>query len=182
VNQDIAATPQIVPRGDQMSVYANSTGTWPITLPVSGIQHGHELTIRNLSGSGIFTALAASGAGATLPATRVLASGQQITLRFDQEVSLWREVAAPPPLKASASPTIAAIPAGGLSPELAIACSGAAPGMQAQVAPTADLGPDFELCSVRVAAGSVRFRLRNNGTAAAAPPASSWNVAAAYES
>lgn len=97
INQDIAANPQIVPRGDLMSVYAPTAGTWPITLPTTGIQHGHELTIRNLASAGTYVAIAANGAGAKLPAQRTIAPDQQIALRFDREVSLWRELAEPPP-------------------------------------------------------------------------------------
>ena len=33
---------------------------------------------------------------------------------------------------------------------------------------------------VRASAGSIKFRLRNNGTVAAAPPAASWTVTAGY--
>lgn len=179
-SQDIQASPQIVPRGDFMAVYADAAGTWPITLPVSGIQHGHELTIRNIANPGAFAALAASGAGAILAATRVVAPGAQIALRFDQEAGLWREVTSPPALRASASPAIAAIAAGAVSPELSIACPGAASGMSANVSPASDLGDAFELCGVRAVAGSVRFRLRNNGSSASAPPATSWTATAAY--
>lgn len=149
-------------------------------MPVSGIQHGHELTLRNLSGGGIFASLAASGAGASLPATRVIAPGSQITLRFDQEVLLWREVQEPPPLKGSASLAFAEIPAGAVSPEVAVTCSGAAAGMAARVTPAADLGDSFEVCAIRVSANAVRFRLRNHGAVAAAPAATSWTVTAAY--
>lgn len=180
LNQDVSANPLIVPRGDLMAVYANTQGTWPMTMPVSGIQHGHELTLRNLSGGGIFASLAASGAGASLPATRVLAPGQQIALRFDQEAGAWREIEAPPPLKSNATPTIAAIPAGSVSPEIAIACSGAASGMAAGVVPSVDPGEAFEVCAARVVTGSVRFRLRNTGPVSAAPPAGTWAVTAAY--
>jgi hypothetical protein len=179
-SQDMQANPQIVPRGDFMAVYANTPGTWPITLPTAGIQHGHELTIRNISNPGAFAALAASGAGAGLAATRVVASGNQIVLRFDQEALLWRETVAPPVLKATASPVIAAIPAGGVSPELSIACTGAASGMDALATPANDLGDAFEVCSVRASSGTIRFRLRNNGSAAAAPATTSWTVTAAY--
>lgn len=180
LNQDVSTDPLIVPRADLMAVYANSSGTWPMTMPVSGVQHGHELTLRNLSGAGIFAALAATGAGASLPATRVLAPGAQITLRFDQEVLLWREVEEPVALKGSASLAFAAIPAGGVSPEVSVTCAGAAPGMAAQVTPAVDLGDSFEVCAVRVSANAVKFRLRNNGAAAAAPAATSWSVTAGY--
>ena len=180
LNQDVSTDPQIVPRADLMAVYANAAGTWPMTMPVSGIQHGHELTLRNLSGGGIFASLAASGAGASLPATRVLAPGAQIMLRFDQEVLLWREVEEPVALKGSAALAFAAIPAGGVSPEVSVTCAGAAAGMAAQVTPASDLGDSFEVCAVRVSANAVRFRLRNNGAVAAAPVATSWTVTAAY--
>lgn len=180
LNQDMSVNPQIVPRADLMAVYANAVGHWPMTMPVSGIQHGHELTLRNLSGGGIFATLAASGAGASLPATRVIAPGAQFTLRFDQEVLLWREVQEPPPLKGSAAPTIAAIPASGVSPEVSVTCAGAVPGMAAWVTPAVDLGDSFEVCAVRVSANAVRFRLRNNAAVAAAPAATSWTVTAAY--
>ena len=180
LNQDISANPLIVPRADLMAVYANSAGTWPMTMPVNGIQHGHELTLRDLSGGGTFASLAAAGAGASLPATRVLAPAAQITLRFDQEALLWREVEEPLALRASASPAIAAIPAGGVSLELSVTCAGAASGMAAQVTPEIDLGDSFEVCAIRVSTNSVKFRLRNNGTAAAAPVATSWTVTAAY--
>ena len=180
LNQDVSVNPQIVPRADLMAVYANTVGTWPMIMPVSGIQHGHELTLRNLSGGGIFASLAASGAGASLPATRIVSPGAQITLRFDQELLLWREVQAPPPLKGSAAPAIAAIPAGAVSPEVSITCSGAQPGMAAQVIPAADLGDGFEVCAVRVSANAVKFRLRNNGAVSAAPSATGWSVTAAY--
>ena len=180
LNQDLSTNPQIVPRADLMAVYANSAGTWPMTMPVSGIQHGHELTLRNLSGGGIFASLAASGAGASLPATRVLAPGAQITLRFDQELLLWREVQEPPPLKGSAAPVIAAIAAGTVSPEVTVTCAGAAPGMAARVTPATDLGDSFEVCAIRISANAVKFRLRNNGAIAAAPATTSWTVTAAY--
>jgi hypothetical protein len=180
LSQDMTANPQVVPRADLMAVYSYSQGTWPLTMPVAGFQHGHELTIRNISGGGIFASLAASVAGLSLPATRVLAPAAQITLRFNQELALWQEQAAPPPLKAAASPVIAAIAAGALSPELTVTCSGAQAGMAAQVTPSADLGDSFEVCSVRVSANAVKFRLRNIGTASAAPVPTSWTVAAAY--
>ncbi|MFM5924097.1 MAG: hypothetical protein ACKOPG_07940 [Novosphingobium sp.] len=180
LNQDISANPQIVPRADLMVVYANAAGTWPMTMPVAGIQHGHELTVRNLSGGGIFASLAANGAGATLPATRVLAPGSQMSLCFDQEAAQWREIAPPPPLTGSAAPAIAAIAAGDVSPEIAISCPGAAAGMTASVASASDLGDAFEVCAVRAAASAVRFRLRNNGAVAAAPSGTAWTVAAAY--
>ena len=95
IAQDIAATPQIVPRADFMAVFANAAGTWPFTLPAAGIQHGHELTLRNTAGAGVSASLAASGAGASLPANRIVAPGTQIGLRFDAEVGLWREVQPP---------------------------------------------------------------------------------------
>lgn len=180
LNQDVAANPQIVPRADLMAVYANTAGTWPMIMPVSGIQHGHELTMRNLSSGGIFTSLAATGAGASLPATRVLASGAQITLRFDQELQLWREVRAPAPLKGTGAPAFAAIAAGAISPEVSISCAGAQPGMAARVVSAVDLGDSFELCGVRVSANAVKFRLRNTSTATASPAATNWTVTAAY--
>lgn len=177
--QDIAANPVIVPRGDQMVIYANSAGTWPISLPTAGIQHGHELTMRNLSSAGIFASIAASGAGAALPATRVVPPGSQIALRFDQEVSAWREMAPPPPLRASANLAIASIPVGGVSPELAVPVPGCLNGMSAAVMPANDLGETIEICAIRVASGAVRFRLRNLGTATANPPSMSWTATAA---
>lgn len=96
IDQNVELNPQIVPRADLMGVVTDTPGTWPITLPVSGIQHGHELTIRNLSGANRFVTLAAAGAGAALAATRTLAPAGQIVLRFDEEIGLWRETAAPP--------------------------------------------------------------------------------------
>lgn len=180
LNQDISVNPQIVPRGDLMAIYANAAGTWPMTMPTTGIQHGHELTLRNLSSAGIFASLAATGAGANLPATRVVAPGTQLTLRFDQEVLAWREVKAPPPLKGSATLTPPAIAAGGLSAELSVACSGAATGMAATAVPAADLGDGFEICAVRPAIGAVKFRVRNNTAGTATLPQSVWSVTAAY--
>jgi hypothetical protein len=180
LNQDISANPLIVPRGDLMAVYGTSTGTWPLTMPISGIQHGHELTLCNLSSAATFASLASSGAGAILTATRLIAPGARMTLRFDQEVSAWRETTPPPPLKASGSLVIAGIAAGGLSPELSITCAGVAAGMIAVVVPAADLGEHFEVCSQRAVAGAVKFRLRNNGPALAAPPSTLWTVSASY--
>lgn len=180
ISQDLAANPQIVPRADFMGVFATTTGTWPMTLPVTGIQHGHELTLRNLSSAGAFASLAASGAGCNLAATRVLAPTAQLTLRFDQELGLWREVQQPPLLRGSAAPTFGSIAAGAVSAEVAIACPGAVTGMKASADPQVDLGDGFEVCAVRASAGSIKFRLRNNGTVAAAPPAASWTVTAGY--
>jgi len=180
LNQDVSANPLIVPRGDLMVVYANSAGTWPMIMPTNGIGHGHDLTMRNLSSAGIFTSLAASGAGASLPATRVLAPGAQISLRFDQEAQLWREVSPPPPLKGSGSPSFGSIAAGGVSSEVSVACAGAASGMAASAVPAVDLGESFEVCALRASTGTVKFRLRNNGATAAAPPATGWTVSAAF--
>lgn len=95
IAQDIVARPQIVPRADFMGIFATAAGTWPFSLPTIGLQHGHELTLRNLSGAGIAASLAASGAGATLPAARVLNPGAQMALRFDQEAGTWRELQPP---------------------------------------------------------------------------------------
>lgn len=179
-SQDVAALPLIIPRGDRMAVFANTAGTWPISLPTIRIGHGHELTLRNISAAGTFMSLAATGAGANLPAQRVIAPGGQITLRFDEEAGQWLEVAPPAPLRATANLTIAAIPAAGTSPELSVPCSGAAPGMNAAATPLIDLGADFEISGVRAVTNAVRFRLRNLGAASAAPPSASWSVTATY--
>jgi hypothetical protein len=180
LNQDISANPLIVPRGDLMAVYGTSTGTWPMTMPVSGVQHGHELTLCNLSSAATFASLASSGAGAILTATRLIAPGARMTLRFDQEVSAWRETTPPPPLKASGSLAITGIAAGGLSPELSISCAGVAAGMIAVAVPAADLGEYFEVCSQRAVAGAVKFRLRNNGPDLAASSTTLWTVSASF--
>lgn len=179
-SQDVAALPLIIPRGDRMAVFANTAGTWPISLPTIRIGHGHELTLRNISAAGTFMSLAATGAGANLPAQRVIAPGGQITLRFDEEAGQWLEVVPPAPLRATANLTIAAIPAAGTSPELSVPCSGAALGMNAAATPSIDLGADFEISGVRAVTNAVRFRLRNLGAASAAPPSASWSVTAAY--
>ena len=180
INQDVSVIPQIVPRGDLMGLEAAAAGTWPITMPVSGIQPGHELTMHNLSGAGVFFRMAASGAGAGLPATRVLAPGAQLGLRFDGAAALWREFTPPPPLKGANTLAIAAIAAGDVSPEVTVNCPGAETGMAAEVLPTSDPGSAFETCAVRVTAGAVQFRVRNHGTVAAAPPPQTWTVTAAY--
>lgn len=178
--QDIAAAPQIVPRADFMAVYTAAPGTWPVSLPVAGIGHGHDLLIRNIAAPGTFVSLAASGAGAALPARRIIAPGERIALRFDAETGQWFEVQPPAALKGSAVPMIAVVPAGQVSPELVVACPGAAAGMAAQVAPAADPGADFEICGVRAVTDQVRFRLRNLGAAAAAPPTLTWTATAAF--
>lgn len=177
--QDIAANPLIVPRGDLMVIYSNSAGTWPISLPTTGIQDGHELSLRNLSSAGIFASLAASGAGAVLPSTRVVAPGAQIGLRYDKEVSAWREAVPPPPLRANVNLTVAPIPVGGVSQELAVAVPGCLSGMSGTVMPANDLGESIEICAVRVTTGAVRFRLRNLGASTASPPTMGWTASAA---
>lgn len=174
--QDVSVTPQIVPRADLMALQAASAGTWPVIMPTAGIQHGHELTMRNLSGSGIFMRLAASGAGAIIPATRILAPTMQIGLRFDREAMVWREMSAPPPLTGSATLNFAPIAAMGVSPEMSIACAGAESGMAAAVFPANDIGGSFEICAIRVTAGTVQFRVRNHSTTAATPPTQEWRI------
>lgn len=177
-SQNIESSPQIVVRGDLMAVTASSPGTWPMMLPTIGIQHGHELAIRNNSGAGIFASLAAGGSGAALPANRVVAPGQWIILRFDREFGLWREVQPPLPLSASAALAIAPIPSGDVSPEYAIACPGASHGMTASITPAASLASDFEISGQRALPGIVAFRLRNHGPIPAAPPQQIWTAKA----
>jgi hypothetical protein len=180
INQDVSVTPQLVPRGDLMALEAPAPGTWPFSLPTSGIQPGHELTLGNISGAGVYFRLAATGVGASLPATRLLAPGMLMALRFDRAASVWREVAPPPPLKGANSLAFAAIAAGGVSPEATINCPGAEVGMTAVVLPTSDPGANFEICAIRVTAGAVQFRLRNNSAVAAAPATMVWSVTSGY--
>ena len=180
VVQDIAAVPQIVPRGDLMGVEAPQAGTWPMSLPTTGIGHGHELTMRNLAGAGVFAQVARTGAGARLPATRLIAPGDQIKLRFDAEIGLWREVQAPLPLRATGTASIGTIAAGAVSDEVIVPCPGAAAGMTASVVPSIDLGAGFEVCAARPLAGQVSFRLRNLGPVAATPPVATYSVSAMF--
>lgn len=181
-SHDVAAGPQIVPRGDFMAVFAPTPGSWPASLPTTGIGHGHELTMRNISAPGTFIVIAASGGGASLPARRTIAPGERISLRFDSEIGLWLETSAPSPLRNVSALATAAIPSGGVSPEQSVACIGAAQGMAATAVPSIDLGADFEVIGVRAVADAVRFRLRNHGMTQAAPTVASWAVSAFYAS
>lgn len=177
--QDVSVTPQIVPRADSMAVTAPSAGTWPITLPVTGIGNSHELVIRNIAAAGRHVSIAASGAGVSLAARRIIVPGSRIALRFDAEAGQWIETAGPGPLRNSATPSIAAIPAGATSPEIQISCPGAIVGMIASAVPSGEPGADFEVCGIRAVTDAVRFRVRNLGSVSAVPPVMTWTVTAA---
>lgn len=180
VLQDLSADPQLIPRGDEMALTAPTGGLFPFSLRTAGVQHGHELTIRNAATSPVYGVLPASSAGCRLGATRVLAPGQRMALRFDGTTQLWTETLAPPPLRGTQSPAFAEIAAGGLSPEVQIAVAGAQPGMTGKVASSGDHGPDFEVCAVRCTASAVSFRLRNLAAAPLTPPTLSWTAEASY--
>ena len=101
-----------------MAIFANGAGNFAFTLPTAGINDGHQLTLVNGSSSACCT-LAASGAGAKLPARRVIAPGSMIRLRFAGLDVVWQEEIAPPALVASAA--LAAQPmlaAGAVSAEI----------------------------------------------------------------
>ena len=85
-----------------MAIFANGTGNFAFSLPSTGINDGHQLTLVNGSSSA-FCTLAASGAGAKLPARRVIAPGSMMQLRFASLDLAWREEIAPPALVASAA-------------------------------------------------------------------------------
>ena len=78
--QDIAAAPLLSITGDTMAIFANGAGNFAFSLPSTGINDGHQLTLVNGSSSA-FCTLAASGAGAKLPARRVIAPGSMMQLR-----------------------------------------------------------------------------------------------------
>lgn len=179
VTQDVAANSQLVPRADCMAVFAGTAGTYPVSLPVAGFQHGHALTVRNVSDAGVFVTIDALGAGAVLPARRVLKPSAELRLRFDGNAGAWVEEVAPPPLAATTQ-TIAFAPidAAGVSGEQSVALPGAATGMSATVVPAFDLGSDFEVCAIRATADCVRFRLRNLSAVSATPPSTQWSISA----
>ncbi len=174
--QDIAAAPLLSVAGDTMAIFANGAGNFAFTLPTAGINDGHQLTLVNGSSSACCT-LAASGAGAKLPARRVIAPGSMIRLRFAGLDVVWQEEIAPPALVASAA--LAAQPmlaAGAVSAEISVPLSGAIEGMAATATPQNDLGSDLEVCQLRSRNGAVTWRLRNLGSGSAIPPAATWTV------
>lgn len=174
--QDIAAAPLLSVAGDTMAIFANGAGNFAFSLPSTGINDGHQLTLVNGSGSACCT-LAASGAGAKLPARRIIAPGAMMRLHFASLDLLWREEIAPPALVASAAlPAQIALAAGAVSAEISMALNGAIEGMAATATPQNDLGSDFEVCQLRSRNGAVTWRLRNLGSGSATPPAATWTV------
>lgn len=180
VYQDIAALPALSIRGDTMAIFANGAGDFAFTLPTAGINDGHQLTLVNGSAIACCT-LAANGAGAKLSARRVIAPGAQMRLRFAALDMVWREEIAPPTLVASAAlPLQPLVAAGAVSAEISVPLKGSSEGMVATATPQSDLGGDFEICQLRSQNGSVTWRLRNLGSASAAPPAATWTVSAQH--
>ena len=176
--QDIAAAPLLSIAGDTMAIFANGTGNFAFSLPSTGINDGHQLTLVNGSSSA-FCTLAASGAGAKLPARRVIAPGSMMRLRFASLDLAWREEIAPPALVASAAlPAQPTLAVGAVSAEISVPLNGAVEGMAATATPQNDLGSDVEVCQLRSRNGTVTWRLRNLGVGSVTPPAAAWTVSA----
>lgn len=98
--QDVGQMPAIIPRGDRMGLMtaANAPGIAPITLPTTGINDGHELTLVNIMppARGWSFALDAQGAGARLARRRVVVAGGSLPLRFSAAQGAWVEASAQP--------------------------------------------------------------------------------------
>lgn len=176
--QDIAATPLISVVGDTKAIFANGAGNFAFSLPSTGINDGHQLTLVNGSTSACCT-IAASGSGAKLPARRVIAPGSMMRLRFASLDMAWREEMAPSALVVSvALPAQPMLAAGAVSEEISVPLIGATQGMAATATPQNDLGNSIEVCQLRSGNGAVTWRLRNLGSGSTTPPATAWTVSA----
>lgn len=138
-SQNVATTPAIIPCGDFLALGAGgATNTvTAITLPTTGISDGHELTLLNNTPQSNYWAFSIDRAssGARVPAKRLVTYGDNIKLKYDATINLWREIKAPHPINAYASVTFPALAANAIS------------AIQTFTLPGAQIGMDVKICN-----------------------------------
>lgn len=164
VTQTVTTTPVIIPRGDFMALSGGgaTNSVTSITLPTTGIGDGHELTLYNSQGpsGNWYFAIERSGAGARLPARRLVGGADRIKLKFDAVTALWNEVIPPKPPSLFTTVTLPAVAASGISAVQTVTLYGAETGMTAKITPTSP-NTALEIVNPQVtAANTVSFRVR----------------------
>jgi hypothetical protein len=174
--------PLVMVNSDVVMLLGIQPGVHPFRLPTTGFNHGHELTVIHNDSPAHFFTIDGNGAGAILPAKRLLKSGASMKLVFDTTVAQWKELVPPAGLSRKDYVDVPALAAGAISSELAFTLSGASVGMVARIVPVeVDLGSDLEICAVRPVAGEVRFRVRNLGASPIDPVAREFRASAGFE-